>query len=153
MTTGTMQSAFLMPLTCNFANIPFEFACTEVLQHHTENLISVYGPPHGTTHATHTENGISWFGLGISIQEWSGEKRVTSCSVSKQELQAERSTKTYSLAIFCVFSSSLFHPSAIQFTSLFLPICLHSLYWLCPHTASNMCLQHVTTGPVVALIL
>lgn len=43
MTTGSIQSVLIVPQTCNFANIPFQFACTKVSRHHAGNLISVYG--------------------------------------------------------------------------------------------------------------
>lgn len=105
-------------------------------RHHAGNLISVYG-----LSTWHNSCNTRWK-WNLMIRPHSKRtgavwgKTVTSCSVSKQKLQAARSTNTNLLATFCVFlPTSQFHPSAIQFTRWFLPICPHSLL-LALHTNS-----------------
>lgn len=73
-------------------------------------------------------------------------KSATSCSVSKQEQQAERSTNTNSFTtLLCYVFHLPFNKRPYFFPSV---QASHGFSWL-----PNVCSHCVTTGPVLALIL
>lgn len=112
-------------------------------KHHAVNLISVYGPPHGTALSMQKEDGIWWFCLRISIPEWSSwSQQPPAVFQSKSNKRSDPLTHIHSQPCCVMFSICHSINVLISYHLSKLPMTCFI------HTWHQMC-----AGRVLALIL